>query len=283
MSIARTISGVLVLAAVALSPTATRAQLRPLRTEDPQPIASGHVLIELGVDYEVNQAYPASGLEGNQLRLPALAFRVGLGPIAEFQLAGGLNILRVDHRQSAPLSNKVDFSGSTTTEVEDPVVGMKIRLRKEAERVPAIGFQFSTRLPAAGNESGLGLDTTDFMFGLLIGKTIGQTRLAGNFGLGILSVPTQGDIQNDVLLYGISVATRINRRVSLVGEISGRIDAAGSTPPGTEDQGQFRLGARYKLGPVVFDGAGLLGMHRHDPDWGVTLGVSYLFKAFDAQ
>ena len=58
--------------------------------------------------------------------------------------------------------------------------------------------------PNASNESGLGLDTTDFHAQALIGKTVQSIRFVANFGLGILGDPTQGANQNDVLDYGFS-------------------------------------------------------------------------------
>ena len=66
----------------------------------------------------------------------------------------------------------------------------------------------TTRLPNANNETGLGLDTTDVFGSILIGKTVQSVRIVGNAGVGILGVPTRGDIQNDVLTYGLSFASR---------------------------------------------------------------------------
>ena len=60
-------------------------------------------------------------------------------------------------------------------------------------RTSGVALRFSTRLPNAGNESGLGLDTTDFHFGLAIGKTVQSIRVVGNFGFGILGDPVRGD------------------------------------------------------------------------------------------
>jgi len=46
------------------------AQQRPLVTEDPEVVGAGLVLIEGGFDYSRDIVYPASGLQGNLLRLP---------------------------------------------------------------------------------------------------------------------------------------------------------------------------------------------------------------------
>ena len=54
-------------------------------------------------------------------------------------------------------------------------------------------MRFATRLPNASNESGLGLDTTDFFVSGLFGKTVQSIRFVGNVGLGILADPVRGD------------------------------------------------------------------------------------------
>ena len=76
---------------------------------------------------------------------------------------------------------------------------------------PSFGVRFATKLPNASNESGLGLDTTDFYASILVGKTVGSVRMVGNVGFGILGDPTRGDRQNDVLTYGISVRARADQ------------------------------------------------------------------------
>ena len=139
------------------------AQQRPLVTEDPETIGSGLVLIEGGFDLQKDVFYPASGLEGNLLRIPTLGVSFGVSSIAELQIDGGIyNGLNVKSRRDAPLSDLLDFDGDHTHDVEDIVIGTKIRLMPESASRPALGLRFATKLPNASNESGLGLDTTDF-------------------------------------------------------------------------------------------------------------------------
>jgi hypothetical protein len=136
-------------------------------------------------------------------------------------------------------------------------------------------------LPNASNESGLGLDTTDFFASLLVGKTVQSVRVVGNAGLGILADPTRADRQNDVLTYGASVARAIATGVELVGEINGRFDMREGEPfPGTENRAAMRLGSRYTQGPFRLDGAIIVGMTPRDPSFGFTAGATYVFSAF---
>jgi hypothetical protein len=258
------------------------AQQRPLVTEDPEPIGAGRVLLEGGIDYAHNQDYPVSGLKGNLWRLPTIGLSVGISSIAEFQIDGApYDRLHIDERRTAPLSNLLTVTGDTTHDVEDLVVATKIRVMSEAAGRPAIGLRFATKLPNASNESGLGLDTTDFYFSLLGAKTVQSIRVVGNVGVGILSDPTDGNRQNDVLTYGLSFARALTQQTEVVGEINGRASTrSGGALPGTESRGILKVGGRYTRGPIRFDAGVYLGLTTADPTIAFTTGFTYVFTAF---
>jgi hypothetical protein len=269
-------------AALVLLPIAASAQQRPLLTEDPETIGAGRVLAEAGFDYGRGVSYPASGLEGNLLRLPLIGVSLGVSSIAEVQIDGGLyNRLSITERSVAPLSNMVTATGDSTSSVEDWSIGMKVRLLSETGNRPAFGFRFATKLPNTSNESGLGLDTTDFFASVLGAKTVQSIRVVTNVGLGILGDPTRGDRQNDVLTYGFSLARALTQAAEVVAEINGHIDTAeGAPPPGTGSRGQVRVGARYTVGGWRGDAAILLGVSSRDPGIGFAAGFTYVFNAF---
>jgi hypothetical protein len=271
-------------AAALLIATPASAQQRPLVTEDPEVIGAGLILLEGGFDYGRDVLFPLSGLQGNLLRAPLLGVSVGIGSIAELQIDGGFyNRLTVTHRGvgPAPLAHMINFTGDTTHSVEDIVVATKIRLVGETAGHPAFGVRFATRLPNAGNESGLGLDTTDFHAQVLVGKTVQSIRIVGNVGLGILGDPTRGDNQNDVLDYGISVARAVREGLEVVGELNGRASTRGGVPPvGTESRATVRVGGRLTRGTVRLDAGILLGITSRDPGFGFTAGATYVFKGF---
>jgi len=274
----RLLTVVFVLAAAA----AASAQQRPLTTEDPETIGAGRVLVEAGLDYSREAEYPVSGLEGNLFRFPLIGISVGISSIAEIQIDGGLyNRLTITARNPAPLSDLVTATGDTTSSVEDILIGTKVRLVSEGETRPAIGFRFATRLPNASNESGIGLDTTDFFASLLVGKTVQSIRVVGNGGLGILADPLRGDRQNDVLTYGLSFARALTNAAEVVGEFNGRQDVRnGDPPPGTESRSIFRIGTRYTIGGWRGDAGVSFGLTSTDPIVGFTLGFTYVFNAF---
>jgi hypothetical protein len=261
------------------------AQQRPLLTEDPEVVGSGLVLLEGGFDYGRDILYPVSGLKGNLTRIPILGVSVGLGPIVEFQLDGGpYNKLSITNRLQAPLSGAVTATGDSTHDVEDLVVATKIRIVAETPSHPAFGLRFATRLPNASQESGIGLNTTDFHAQLLVGKTVQSIRIVGNIGLGILSDPTNATNQNDVLDYGASVARAVQEGVEVVGEVNGRWSTKnGTPPPGTESRAAIRIGGRLTRGTVRLDAGIILGMTSYDPSFGFTIGATYVFKAFEVK
>ena len=260
------------------------AQQRPLVTEDPEVIGAGLVLLEGGFDYSRDILFPASGLQGNLLRVPTLGLSLGISSIAELQIDGGIyNRLAIVHTGvgPAPLADQLDISGSTTSDVEDVVIGTKIRIAGETPSRPAFALRFATKLPNASNESGLGLDTTDVFIQGLIGKTVRSIRVVGNVGLGILGDPTEGANQNDVLLYGVSIARAVKQGVEIVGEVNGHVSTRSGTPPaGTDSRSTVRLGGRFTRGTVRIDGGILLGMTSRDPGFGFTAGATWVFKGF---
>lgn len=272
-----------VVAGMVLTVSATAwAQSRPLVTEDPETVGPGQILLEAGIDYAREAVFPASGLQGTLWRMGTLGLSFGVSSIAEIQLDGGVrNRLAIKNRFAAPLSQMLTVAGDSTGDVEDVTIGAKIRFLSETEGRPSMALRFATKLPNAGNESGLGLDTTDFAFGLAVAKTVQSVRVVGNAGFAILGDPTRGDRQNDVLTYGVSIARAMAPGFEVVAEVNGRANTRTSNAPvGTESRSMVRVGSRFTRGPVRLDGALLLGITEKDPTWGVSAGLTWVFNAF---
>jgi hypothetical protein len=259
------------------------AQQRPLVTEDPETIGAGRILIEGGVEAAHDVSYPVSGLKGNLWRVPTIGLSFGISSIAELQIDGGLyDTLSITSRNpNAPLASLVTVTGDSTHSFEDTFIATKIRLLSESSSRPAFGIRFATKLPNATNESGLGLDTTDFFASILGAKTVESIRVVGNIGIGILADPTNGNRQNDVMTYGLSFARAMTQQTEIVGELNGRLSVREGEPfPGTESRGLLKLGGRYTQGPVRFDAGVFLGLTTVDPTIGFTVGFTYVFNAF---
>ena len=176
-----------VLAVVAMLACAVSAfaQQRPLQTEDPETIGSGRVLIEAGIDYDRDVYLPVSGLRGNLTTMPSFGISLGVSSIAEIQFDWPLyqKLKITDQVAGAPLSRLLELDGDTTDDFGDIRIGAKVRLLSETASRPAIGSWFSTRLPNAGNESGLGKDVQDFASAITVGKTVQSVRVVANVGL----------------------------------------------------------------------------------------------------
>ena len=267
---------------MALAASSAFAQQRPLVTEDPETIGAGRLLLEGGIEYSRDVVYPVSGLEGNLLRVPMFGISIGVSSIAEIQIdQASFSRLDITDRRPGPLTSLVTAEGDSTTDTDDLVIGTKIRIVPEGTTRPAFGFRFATKLPNANNESGLGLDTTDFFASVLAGKTTQQVRIVGNIGFAILGDPTNGNRQNDVVTYGVSFARAITNAAEVVGEVNGRANTRSAGPlPGTESRSIIRMGLRYTTGGWRGDAALLLGATNNDPSIGVTAGFTYAFTAF---
>jgi hypothetical protein len=257
------------------------AQQRPLLTEDPDPVGEGRMLIEAGIEHTRSQRYPVSGLEGTLLRGPLLGISTGVGSSAEIQLDGlSWSRLAIGRRFDAPLSSIVTADGDSTSSVEDLVLGTKVRLLRETNARPSLGLRFATKLPNAGNEKGLGLDTMDFFQSVLVAKSIAATRVAGNVGMAILSDPTRGDRQNDVLTYGFSIVQSFTS-FAVAGDVNGWVSTrAGVPPPGTQTRGTATIGVRYPVGQVRVDGGFFAGLTTDDDRKGVKGGLTWTFDSF---
>ena len=93
-----------------LLPSLSLGQSRPLVTEDPETVPTGHVLLEAGFDYQHGAVYPASGLTGNLIRVGTFGLSFGVSSLAEIQIDGGLrnrlSIATMD--PDAPLADMLD-------------------------------------------------------------------------------------------------------------------------------------------------------------------------------
>ncbi|HUF90685.1 MAG TPA: hypothetical protein VMR66_11975 [Gemmatimonadota bacterium] len=257
------------------------AAQRPLVTVDPALAASGWAAIETGTSFFHDREIPAAGLRGDVLRVPDLTLRLSVGRRVEIRVDTGYEVLLVRERREGPLSAQLDYDGESSSDIRDPVVSTLVRLREESTGGPALGFRIATRLPVASNESGLGLDTTDFFASLLAAKNAGPYRWVANLGLGILGVPTAETSQNDVVTYGLSLSRRVGERVALVAGVDGHVDPSGQVHPGTEDTAVLRFGTRMGNAASTIDAAILLGLAEVDSPVAFTVGLTRAFRVLD--
>lgn len=256
------------------------AQQRPLITEDVEVVKPGFVRLEFGFDFTQQKKYPVSGLQGDLSRLGVAGVTFGLAPNVEVEIGGVIhNSLAISRRGASviPLALKTTNS---TSDVGDFFIATKIKVRNETNHIPAIGLRFGAQLPNSNQARGLGVNQTNFFMTALASKTIGKFRVSGNLGLAILTAPTQLFTQNDVMLYGLSVTYPLNDRVSLLGEVNGRLNTRKTAPLGTESDGEARFGARFKASGLLWDVSALTGINKNSIKSGVSFGLTYESSLF---
>lgn len=257
------------------------AQQRPLITEDVEIINPGAVRIEFGFDFVQDKKFPVSGLQGDLSRLGVVSLTMGLAPNVEVEIGGVIHNALSINRQYQPSAIPLNLKNpNSTSDVGDFFIATKIKLRKEGRFMPALGNRFGVQLPNSNQARGIGINQINYFTTLLATKNIGRLRVSANIGLGIFTAPLNLFTQNDMLLYGLSAAYRVNDRVTLLGEINGRANTRKSVPRGTESDNEARFGARFRAAGLMWDFAGITGFAKQSPKSGVTFGVTYEGQLF---
>lgn len=258
-----------------------RAQDRPLRTPDADIVAPGTLRVEGGFDFVQSIEYPLSGLSGDQTSVGVLDLRLGVARRVEVQLDGTLqNYLQVHNQVPAPVTPTLTGNRSTN-DIGDFSLWTKLRIRDE-HRAPAVAFRFGFLMPNTNQARGLGNNATNVYASVILQKHFGRLKAFTNTGIGILQAPNSKFSQNDELIYGGALVYALNRRVSLVGGVSGQYSSRTLTPAlyGTESRGEGRMGLVFSAGGFRWDVAAIAGVYPNDPSTGVTFGVSRNIRIF---
>lgn len=258
----------------------TLAQQRPLITEDVEVIKPGSIRADFGFDFTQGKTFTVSGLKGDLSRLGVTTLTFGLAPNVEVELGGTIhNSLAISQRGTSAIPLQLKNANSTS-DFGDFFIATKIKIRNETDRLPALGVRFGAQMPNSNQTRGIGLNQTNFFFTTLASKNVRKLRLTGNLGLAILTSPTELFSQNDVLLYGLSGVYPLNERVSLVGEINGRLNTRKRAPLGTESDSEARFGARIKASGLVWDVSALAGFNKNSIKSGLSFGLTYEGQLF---
>lgn len=259
------------------------AQQRPLVTEDVEIVKPGTVRFEFGFDFLQDKNFTLSGLNGDLTRFGVVSATFGLAPNVEFETGGVIqNFLSINRQyRASAVPLQLSQATNSTHDTGDFYLATKIKLRPETRRMPGVGFRFGVEMPNSNQSRGIGLNQMNLFATTLVGKNFGKRfRAVGNLGLGILTAPIDQFTQNDVLLYGLAVSYLYNNRLTLVGEVNGRYNTRSQAPLGTESDGAARLGARIRAAGLVWDIAGIKGIHSNSAKSGISFGVSYETNLF---
>jgi hypothetical protein len=263
--------------------TPARSQQRPLLTEDVDIVKPGVIRIETSFDFLQNQRFPLSGLRGDMVSIANTRLSFGLAPNVEFQIEWTpQKFLSIKERQPPSIPLKLGANKSDTSDFGDAILWMKMKLRSESPRAPALGFRFGVELPNSNQARGIGTNTTNFYATINAGKRFMSERLNlfGNIGLGILQAPLNTFSQNDVLLYGLAGIYKLSDRINLLGEVNGFHSTRKHAPVGTEDFSEARLGAQVCALGLRWNAAGIFGISKRAPKTGLSIGITYDWSAF---
>jgi len=273
---------------VFVSALAAQAQQRPLMTEDIDTTRKGAIEFSSGVEFLQDAKFPLSGLTGDLSRVGVIRFRTGYASNVEVQVEGTLqNYLAINSiANPTPIPLRID--GNSSTDFDDFLISVKIRLKDESKLLPGFAMKFGYQMPNTDQSRGIGTNQINVFSKFIAQKRFGtvrneshRTNLFGEIGLGIMNSPLGNFSQNDVVLYGLAGIFRVTDSVNIVSEINGRLNTRKSDVPlGTESVGQFRLGTQITSGPLRFDAAGLLGITRYSPKSGFLVGVTYKSEPF---
>jgi hypothetical protein len=259
-------------------PMTLYAQQRPLKTDDAEILQMGRVRVELGVEFLQGQRYSLSGLQGDLTRLGVAGIQVGVGEYAEFQISGVFqDYLSISSRTEPVVPPS--FTGNSTSDYGNFILGTKLKLAGEGKRRPAIAFKFAVELPNANQAKGLGTDETEFYADLLFKKHVGTCQILGNLGFAILGSPIAAARQADPLTYGTAVIVPLNRNLNFVAEVYGRQGPSGRI--GNENKSEARAGVQFRTGRIRWDLGGVAGLMHYDPKSGIIVGATYEFQAFN--
>ncbi len=259
------------------------AQQRPLLTEDVDIIKPGVIRIESGFEFLQDQKFPLSGLRGDLVKLADTRLSFGMAPNVEFQIEWTVqNLLSIKGTTPPPIDLKLGGNPADTNDSGDVTLWMKMKLRNETARTPAVGFRFGVQLPNSDQARGIGSNTTNFFGMITAGKRFHSDKLNvfGNVGIGILEAPLSEFTQNDVLLYGLAGIYTVSDRFNIVGEVNGFHSTRKHAPLGTEDFSEARIGTQLRALGLRWNAAGIFGLSDRAPRTGFALGITYDWDAF---
>jgi hypothetical protein len=256
------------------------AQVRAFVTEETSPVDAGQIRLSFGGFCGRDYEEPVYGLQGTLLQAPIVEAEYGLGGVAELQVAGGLKTLWIDRRSTGPLAALLDIPGDRSSAPQDLVVATRIRVLQGRGARPELAVRLATKLPNAGNESGLGSDTTDFFVIVAGSWRLRDWRLVANLGTAVVGDPSQLGVQHDPTLYAVQVARRMNARTEILAEVSGRWLPGHPRRPGSENRGDVRVGLRRGADRWRLDAALVAGLTSIDASLGAAATLSRTFGPF---
>ena len=237
--------------------------LYPLASLDAHLIPKGQWEFRLGAKYTQDRWFPfeRKNTHREELHLPQASLNIGLASNIEIHFDYPYIYLDSDHTDS-------DWDSGDLT------LGVKINLFKDKNNFPAVSLDLSTKLPNGDYENRFSTNETDFFALALMAKRWEDLNLFLNMGLGIIGNPQVNASQDDVFVYSVGFDYTLWPDIDLLTEIQGW---AGSNHD--NNYAVATMGIQYwYLSHWRFDAGVHVGLNEQSEDWGISIGVSYIWK-----
>ncbi len=249
-----------------------------LDTEEAYTVGQGNLRTE--IEMGVTKQADASEL----INAPTVRVTYGLSDWADVEFEYEYLIVR-DTRFT-------DFTHGIINDGFDGEGGGDLRIRLKV--VPyefdshRLGFEFTTKLPNASQEDGLGTNETDFTGQVLLSSDWGRFKTHLNAGMAVLGDPSRNGNQDDFIVWGLGGQYALTDALTLMGEVEGSFAADHSTEGFVENvaessEGGARARVRVALtGPIGdwrWGVSAFKGVNSHTEDWGAQVGLSRTWGA----
>lgn len=267
-------------ACTAVAPEASAQLRRAPAIRHVSLVQARDLVVGYGLDYRSAAGFPLSGATGDLFTPIVFTAGYGLGSGAIVELrANAWQILRTDSINAPPVDLNPEALDGTTSDFGDFRIATRFRVIG-GERGLWGGLGFELKLPTGREAKGITTNTTDVALTGLAGLREGRWLVTAEAGVGILEVPLENFVQNDVLVYGAeALYSAGGGRLRFAAGLHGRASTRPDPPLGTEDLGEVAVGADCTLGGFLLDAAVLVGYTELSPDWGLSLGVAYNVSA----
>ncbi len=231
-------------ACLALLPSATDAQLRPLEPLEWRMFDAGRtVSAQVGAGWLPDQRASLAGTQGTLVE--AGNFRAFWRTGRVVLEAGGTVQRFLDEKSRFALPEpEVDADeDGKRRDAGDYRVLTTVRLTNEGAPVAA-ALRFGARLPTTDNKVGLDRDATDF-FATLGGRTVrGRVTLQAEAGVGIFGTRQPEFEQDDLLIYAVRAEYAAGPLQPMLTVLGQQVGTGHSEIRGNESLGEVRLGVR---------------------------------------
>ncbi|MDP3981131.1 MAG: transporter [Chlamydiota bacterium] len=226
----------------------------PFTTDDAGTVSSGHLEVEIGVQY--------ANSEDDEYALTA-AFTLGI--IEKLDVGASLPYLFTDSDEGV----RVNGFG-------DAELLFKWRFVEEQDRIPAAALTAGLKTGSGDETNGLGSVGVDGIFNIILTKGLGRWVINFNVGYNAIREPENQEIEDDSIGLGLSLEYPMTKSINIVGEVVGEIFVDDECDK--DDPAEILFGIQHTLpaGTILDLGAGF-GLTDGSPDYKLLFGITYVF------